>query len=227
MAAYALGRLVADVAAAARALGDGGRLHVVGHDWGGAIAWKLAMHHPEVVDRLVILNAPHPQRFAELLRTPAQAVRSWYTGAVQVPAVPELLLGARGRALLHATLGRMHYRPGAFTAEDHRQYDAAFSSPGALAAALNYYRAAARRARETLGAHVPRAAAVVRAPTLVLWGEDDPALLRANAEGLEPWVPELRVEFVPGAGHFVQSDAPGAVNASLAAFLAPGAVASR
>lgn len=219
VAAYALDRLVSDVAAVARALGGGRPVHVVGHDWGGAIAWKLGMHHPDVVDRLVILNAPHPRRFAELLRTPAQMLRSWYTGAVQVPAVPELLLGARGRALLHATLGRMHYRPGAFTDEDHRQYDAAFSSPGALAAALNYYRAAARGARRTFDSDAPRAEEVVRAPTLVVWGEDDPALLRANAEGLEPWVPDLRVRFVPGAGHFVQSDAPEAVNEALGTFL--------
>ena len=218
VAAYALGRLAADVAALARSLGAGGRAHVVGHDWGGAIAWRVATHHPEVVDRLAVLNAPHPRRFAELLRTPGQALRSWYTGAVQVPAVPELLLGARDRALLHAAWDRMHDRPGAFTAEDHRQYGAAFSSPGALPAALAYYRAAARRPGETFDSDVPPRDEVVRAPTLVVWGEEDPALLRANAEGLEPWVPDLRVHFVPGAGHFVQADAPEVVNARLAEF---------
>ncbi len=218
VAAYALDRLAGDVAALAGGLG-GGRVHVVGHDWGGAIAWRVAARRPEVVDRLVILNAPHPRRFAELLRTPAQARRSWYVGAVQVPMLPELLLAARGRALLHATWTALHRRPGAFTAEDHARYDAAFASPGALRAALAYYRAAARGARATLDADGLADRGVVRAPTLVLWGEEDPALVRANADGLGRWVPDLRVERVPGAGHFVQADAPGVVNDALGRFL--------
>ncbi len=217
VSAYALDRLAGDVAAVASTLG-GGRAHVVGHDWGGAIAWRVAARHPEVVARLAILNAPHPRRFVELLRTPGQALRSWYTGAVQVPVVPELLLGARGRALLHATWTSMH-RPGAFTAADHAAYDAAFSSPGALRAALAYYRAAARRPRQTFDADGAPGGDVVRAPTLVVWGEDDPALLRSNADGLEPWVADLRVVRVPGAGHFVQADAPAVVNEALGAFL--------
>ncbi len=218
VAAYVLDRLAGDVVGLAVALG-GGRAHVVGHDWGGAIAWRVATRHPDVVDRLAILNAPHPRRFAELLQTPAQALRSWYAGAVQVPAVPELLLAARGRALLHATWTAMHRRPGAFTAEDHARYDAAFASPGALRAALAYYRAAARHARDTLGRDVSARDDVVRAPTLVVWGDEDPALVRANAEGLERWVPDLRVERVPGAGHFVQADAPESVNDALRRFL--------
>ncbi|HEY0778619.1 MAG TPA: alpha/beta hydrolase [Gemmatirosa sp.] len=216
--AYALDRLAGDVVALAAALG-GGRVHVVGHDWGGAIAWRVAMRHPDAVDRLAILNAPHPQRFGELLRTPAQALRSWYVGAVQVPLVPELLLGARRRALLHATWTAMHHRPGAFTDVDHARYDAAFASPGALRAALAYYRAAARHARATLDRDGPPGGDVVRAPTLVVWGENDPALVSGNADGLERWVPDLRVRRVPGAGHFVQADAPDVVNASLTAFL--------
>lgn len=217
VAAYALDRLAADVAALAGAFG--GRVHVVGHDWGGAIAWRLAVRWPDVVDRLAILNAPHPRRFAELLRTPGQIVRSWYTGAVQVPVVPELLLEANHRALLHAAWSAMHRWPGAFTEHDHAVYDAAFSSPGAVWGGLAYYRAAARGPREAFDSDVPRSEEVVRAPTLVVWGEEDPALLRANAEGLGRWVPDLRVRRVPGAGHFVQSDAPGVVNEALGDFL--------
>ena len=218
IADYAIDRLAGDVAALAAALG-GGRAHIVGHDWGGAIAWRVAMRHPEAVNRLAILNAPHPRRFAELLQTPAQALRSWYVGAVQVPLVPEALLGAGGRALLHATWASMHRRPGAFTPIDHARYDAAFASPGALWAALAYYRAAARQPRATLDHDVAGDGDMVHAPTLVLWGEDDPALITANADGLERWVPDVRVERVPDAGHFVQADAPAVVNESLVRFL--------
>ncbi len=224
--AYALDRLAADVVALATTLGAG-RAHVVGHDWGGAIAWRVAMRHPEVVDRLVILNAPHPRRFGELLRTPAQALRSWYVGAVQLPIIPELLLEADRRALLHAAWRAMHRRAGAFTDADHAVYDAAFARPGALRAALAYYRAAARRPRQTFAHDAPpnatsgpaAAGDVVRAPTLVVWGQDDPALVAANADGLDRWVPDLRVARVPGAGHFVQADAPAAVNDALCGFL--------
>jgi pimeloyl-ACP methyl ester carboxylesterase len=213
--------LVADVRAAVASLGAG-RAHVVGHDWGGAIAWQLAARHPDAVDRLAILNAPHPDRFSELLRTPGQALRSWYVGAVQVPAVPELLLGAGRARLLLAALRAMHRRPGALTDADLRLYADAFSGPGALRAALAYYRAAARRPAES--ARTERA---VRRPTLVLWGQDDPALLAANADGLGRWVPDLRVERFPGAGHFVQADAPEAVNAALVRFFRAGRPAVR
>lgn len=216
--AYGLDRLTGDVVALADAFG-GGRVHLVGHDWGGAIAWRVAMRYPAAVDRLAILNAPHPRRFAALLRTSAQALRSWYIGAVQVPVVPELLLAAHGRALLHATWNAVHRRPGAFTAEDHARYDAAFATPGALHAALAYYRAAARRPRATLDADGAPGGDMVRAPTLVLWGEEDTALVSDNADGLARWVPDLRVERVAGAGHFVQSDAPDVVNAALRRFL--------
>ena len=216
--AYGLDRLAADVAAIAGSLGHG-RAHVVGHDWGGAIAWRVAMRHPAVVDRLVILNAPHPRRFAELLRTPAQALRSWYVAAVQVPIAPELLLEADGRALLHRVWRAMHRHPGAFTTNDAARYDAAFARPGALRSALAYYRAAARAPRTTFDHDGAPSGDVVRAPTLVIWGQDDPALVAANADGLERWVPNVRVERVAGAGHFVQADAPETVNDALRRFL--------
>lgn len=216
---YRMAALVADVRAAIASLGAE-RAHVVGHDWGGAIAWQLAAQHPEVVDRLAILNAPHPDRFAQLLRTPAQALRSWYVGAVQLPVLPELLLGAGRARLLLAALRAMHRRADALTAADLARYAAVFEAPGAVRAALAYYRAAARRPVEAL-----RTDRVVRRPTLVLWGQEDPALLAANADGLARWVPHVEVERFPGAGHFVQADAPEAVNASLVRFLGAGGAA--
>jgi pimeloyl-ACP methyl ester carboxylesterase len=212
--AYRMARLVADARAAVASLGVGSA-HVVGHDWGGAIAWQLAARHPEAVDRLVICNAPHPDRFSELLRTPAQAARSWYVGAVQVPLVPEFLLGAAGRRVLLGMLAAMHLRPDAFTDVDARRYRAAFRGPWGVRGPLAYYRASARHPRESL-----RTERRVERPTLVLWGQEDPALLPDNADGLERWVPDLRVERFPGAGHWVMADAAEAVNRSLLGFLA-------
>jgi pimeloyl-ACP methyl ester carboxylesterase len=209
-----MARLVADARAAVASLGVGSA-HVVGHDWGGAIAWQLAARHPEAVDRLVICNAPHPDRFSELLRTPAQAARSWYVGAVQVPLVPEFLLGAAGRRVLLGMLAAMHLRPDAFTDVDARRYRAAFRGPWGVRGPLAYYRASARHPRESL-----RTERRVERPTLVLWGQEDPALLPDNADGLERWVPDLRVERFPGAGHWVMADAAEAVNRSLLGFLA-------
>ena len=225
---YRMARLVGDVRAAILSLGTAsgaslgaGRAHVVGHDWGGAIAWRLAAEYPEVVDRLVVCNAPHPGRFGELLRTSSQALRSWYVAAVQLPALPELLLGAAGGRPLVALLRSMHRRPGAFTDADAARYRAAFEGPGAVRAALAYYRAAARQPSA-----VAREEHRLVRPTLVLWGQEDPALLPANADGLERWVPDLRVERFPGAGHWVMADAAEAVNASLVRFLGSSAGAA-
>lgn len=205
--------LADDVAALVAALGAR-RAHVVGHDWGGVIAWHLAARRPAVIDRLAILNAPHPVRMRALLGRSSQAARSWYVGAVQLPWLPERLLGAGGRRLLHRIWSGMHLRPGAFTAADHAAYDAAFAAPGAIRAALAYYRAL----RHT-GMTIPPEQRRIPHPTLVLWGENDPALVAANAEGLEPWVGDLRVVRVPDAGHWVMADAPELTNATLARFL--------
>jgi pimeloyl-ACP methyl ester carboxylesterase len=218
VAAYRMAALVADAAAVARAVGGGAPVRVVGHDWGGAVAWQLASRHPELVERLVVCNAPHPDRFAELLRTPAQAARSWYMGAVQVPLLPELVLGAAGRRILLGVLGAAHRRPAAFTAEDRVRYRAAFAGPWGVRGPLAYYRAAARHPGESF-----RTERRVARPTLVLWGQEDPALLPENADGLGGWVPDLRVERFPGAGHWVMADAAEAVNRALVGFLAGAA----
>jgi pimeloyl-ACP methyl ester carboxylesterase len=116
----------------------------------------------------------------------------------------------------------MHLRPGALTDADVARYDAAFASPGALRAGIAYYRAAARRAGESLGT-----GRTVDRPTLLVWGERDPALRPENADGLERWVPDLRVERVPAAGHFVQADAPDVVNRAIVRFLRAGRPAVR
>jgi epoxide hydrolase 4 len=194
----------------------GGRADVIGHDWGGIIAWRLAAQQPQSVRRLAILNAPHPGRFLQVLRRhPRQLLRSWYVLFNQLPLLPELLLRARSFALLRRVLRRTE--GGALMASEAEldEYVRAFSRPGALTAAVNYYRAAARA---TLGGRWPDDDRV-RAPTLVIWGEKDRYLDRRLLERLDEHVLDLRIERLPHAGHFVHWQDPGTVNELLLAFL--------
>jgi pimeloyl-ACP methyl ester carboxylesterase len=194
-------------------LAGAGRATVVGHDWGGAIAWQLAMERPEVIERLAILNAPHPAAFRRELRRARQWLRSWYIGFFQLPWIPEWFLRLGNFALLERMLRRQPVRPDAFTTEDIRRYQQALSTPGALTAALHYYRAAWRdRARAARGM------GQVTCPTLLIWGERDAYLGVGLTQGLEPWVPNLRIERLD-ASHWVQNDAVETVNRLLVDFL--------
>jgi pimeloyl-ACP methyl ester carboxylesterase len=212
---YRLDLVADDVASVIAALG--GRAHmVVGHDWGGAVAWHLATRHPGVFTRLAILNSPHPARFKRLMRErPTQALAASYMVAFQVPWLAERALGAFDHALLRRVWRAAHARRGAFTRDDEAAYIAAMSRPGALTAALSYYRAVARH-----GATVPAERRRLPHPVKLVWGMRDPALSPRNTEGLERWVPDVRVLRIPDAGHWVMVDAPEATNAELLSFLA-------
>ncbi|WP_227354652.1 alpha/beta fold hydrolase [Haladaptatus salinisoli] len=218
---YRTDELVGDAAALVDRFGEESA-SVVGHDWGGVVAWETAIRRPERVDRLAVLNAPHPGRYREAIRSPEQLLRSWYALFFQLPKVPELLLSARDYAGIEGMLRGSAESPDAFTEEDIRRYVEAAARPGALTAALDYYRAAFREnAPEELRARLggTRRSFDVRAPTLLIWGERDPALSVELTEGLERWVPDLRVERLPDAGHAVQNDAPDRVNELLVEFL--------
>jgi pimeloyl-ACP methyl ester carboxylesterase len=208
--------LAQEVADLIVALGAGSAT-VAGHDWGGGLAWLLAMHHPERIQRLVVLNAPHPIRFLKGLRSARQLRRSWYMFAFQLPWLPERLVAARDFRALRRALRRQPTRPGAFTAQDIDHYVAAAAQPGALHAAINYYRAAVR-ANPLAQAHTLRR---VDAPTLVIWGERDRYLGRELAEPDRAWVPDVRVERIAEASHWVQADAPQRVTKLMVDFLQP------
>ena len=206
VAAYRIDEVARDVATLVQQLG--GPAIVVGHDWGGVIAWHLAMYHPAVVDSLVVLNAPHPVPFRrELTRLSSQPLRSWYAAFFQLPKVPEAMLSAFDFALFKRTL-----RQGPAQSEsDVGEYMSAFRAPGALTAALNYYRAAAR---------FPRARArAIPHPALLLWGVRDPFLVPSLTEGLGEWVPKLQVERLHDAGHWLHHTHAPQVNAGMLAFL--------
>lgn len=225
--AYRISALVADAVALIDALADG-RAHVVGHDWGGVIAWELAAREPTAVDRLAILNAPHPGRYDRALRDPDQLLRSWYVGFVQLPWLPERLLTARDGAAIRRLLRTDPVDPSAFSPTDRDRYAAAFCRGSAATAALNYYRALFRgtvtgAVRDAIpgvdaGIDAQLSDGYVDRPTLLLWGEQDTALSPRLTEGLDEWVPELRIERFPDASHWLQADAPEAVNAALVDF---------
>jgi pimeloyl-ACP methyl ester carboxylesterase len=213
--------LVADVSGLVEYF-DCEQARVVGHDWGGLVAWATAIRRPAVVEKLTVLNAPHPERYRrELRRNPEQWRRSWYAGGFQLPWLPEFLLGARDCERV-AEMLRETANPGTFDETDLQRYREAACRPGALTAMLNYYRAAFREeVRETVRALLggERPSREVRVPTLLVWGEDDPALGVELTDGVERWVPDLRVERFPDATHWVQNDRPEAVSESVVDFL--------
>ncbi len=223
--AYRLSTLADDVAALVRTL-DTSVAHVVGHDWGGVVAWATAMAHPERVSTLAVLNAPHPLKYVRDLSL-EQARRSWYALLFQVPWLPERALAARDFATLERLFEEGVAVPDAFTDEDLRRYKVAFDRPGALESALNYYRAFGRgTVRKQLPGAIPlvgdrlvASPSPIEVPTLVLWGERDPALSVDQTVGLERYVEDVRVERFPDASHWVQFDASDRVNEALLSFL--------
>jgi pimeloyl-ACP methyl ester carboxylesterase len=187
--AYRLPELVADVLAIADRLGAE-TFHLVGHDWGGVVAWRLAGQHPDRVATLTAVSTPHPRAFARALVAGTQALRSAYIPVFRLPRLPELLLGAHRQWGLRRLLAR-----DGLGAEWVDTYTRALAQPGALSAALAWYRAAT-----PFGLRVPRASV----PTLYVWGSGDPALGPRAAVTTGRWVTgAYRFEVLAGAGHWL------------------------
>jgi pimeloyl-ACP methyl ester carboxylesterase len=200
--AYQLPDLAKDIAGFIAQSGDASCI-LAGHDWGGAVAWFVAMLHPHLVERLIILNSPHPVPYLrEMRRSWRQKWRAKYQLFFQPPYLPELAMGAFRYRMLRRSLARL----GRFTAEEIERYVEAWSKPGSLRAMSNYYRAAARRK----GMH--RVMRPITAPTLMIWGDRDPFFTAATLRDFNEYVPNLRIDHIPDAGHFVQTDAPDRVN---------------
>jgi pimeloyl-ACP methyl ester carboxylesterase len=206
---YAMDRLVEDVVQLMERESKGPAF-LVGHDWGGVIAWRCAALHPGLIRKLAILNAPHPTSYRRLLwRSPRQWLRSGYVGMFQFPWLPELVLRGGDYWLIERALRR---QPGSnvFTEEDIAAYKEALRVPGALTSALNYYRAAVRHSRWLYTE--PQQVAL---PTLLIWGERDPYLSSKLTRNLDSLVPHLRIERLATIGHWVQNEAARTVNALL------------
>jgi len=220
VADYRMEALTADVAALIQHAGEENAV-VVGHDWGGAVAWETAIRLPQVVRRLVVLNAPHPAAMLRELRTVEQLRRSWYMFFFQLPWLPEALARLGDYSALEAVFRRDPTRAGAYSDEDIRLYRQAVARPGALTGGINYYRALFRQApAEALRGM--RALPTITVPTLLIWGMRDRYLGPRLLNGLDQWVANLRVERLPDASHWVMADEPQRVNDLLLRFLRDG-----
>jgi pimeloyl-ACP methyl ester carboxylesterase len=204
---YRTETLVADMVAFIQQVA-GGQAVLVGHDWGGIIAWRVAMQHPALVRKLVILNSPHPSVYVRRLRRGRQMLRSWYALAFQLPLLPELFLSSFHFRLLTGAAAR--------TDAEREIYEEAFSQPKALRSALNYYRAAFR---DLVMRRKSSRTTRINVPTLVLWGDQDRALGTELLEGLEQYVDKLTIMRFRDVGHWVHIDAADRVNEEMLRFL--------
>ena len=210
---YLASLLVDDVAAIVDAA-EASEVVLIGHDWGAALAWQFAIDQVRPLDRLVIMNVPHPTLFFRGLRTFRQLRKSWYIFFFQLPWLPEWVLKRNHAEAVGKVFTETAVHPERFDATAVRAYRAAAAEPGALRAMLNWYRAIPFGARDALG-DVP----TIETPTLMVWGEQDVALGKELTEGTDELVDDLTLRFLPDASHWVQQDQPDVVNAMLAAFL--------
>ncbi|MCA9704913.1 MAG: alpha/beta hydrolase [Myxococcales bacterium] len=213
--AYRVERLAADVAQLVERLGER-KAAVVGHDWGGMVAWWFAMRHPERLSRLTILNSPHPEHQLAMMRSAEQVRKSSYMLYFQLPVLPERHLMRRGGAVLREMFRTDPEREGAFSEADIDRYVQAMSG-GTTRAALNYYRALLRRSPFGLR----RALRRVDAPVQVIWGVRDRHIGMEYGRPSAHLAPDLRFDPIDDASHWVQVDRPAQVNARLKEFLDP------
>jgi len=220
---YRIQSVVEDVRQLASHLNGGKPLVLVGHDWGGVVAWVVAMRHPDLVRKLVIINAPHPAVFdRELANNPAQQRASQYMLFFR-SAQAESTLTANNYAMLLSFFGDPR-RTGHFSHEDDQAYAAAWSQPGAITGGLNYYRAAQvgppeSGRRESVASATRLTDFRVTVPTLVIWGEKDSALLVGNLDGLDAYVSNLVVKRLPDGTHWVVHEKGPLVNRLIREFI--------
>jgi pimeloyl-ACP methyl ester carboxylesterase len=211
---YAMPHLLDDIAALIDASGAR-ETTLIAHDWGAVIAWVFAMRRVRPLQKLAILNVPHPGVFVEKIRTLAQLRKSWYMFFFQLPVIPELgLRRGRASAIAGAFVG-MAVDKSKFPREVTDVYRQNALEPGALTAMINYYRALFRHGRGELKQGYP----LIETPTLIVWGEADKALGKETTYGTDRFVKNLTIRYLPNVSHWVQQEAPDVVNAMLEAFL--------
>ncbi|QCR22217.1 alpha/beta fold hydrolase [Pontibacter sp. SGAir0037] len=187
---------------------------LVGHDWGGAVAWAMGMHFPHLLQKLVILNMPHPAVMEEnLQKNPSQMLKSWYTGFFQAPFLPEKTAEAFDfKFLVKSMTGTA--REGAFTEEDLVAYKEAWQQPNAIEAMINWY-----RAYKYSSLFIDKE---VETPTLLIWGKNDATLGQEMAEPSIGKCPNGKLEFLNNATHWLHHEEPARVNKLISVFLGIG-----
>jgi pimeloyl-ACP methyl ester carboxylesterase len=227
--AYEYSVLLEDIRQFADHFSPNRQFTLVGHDWGGVLAWRFAITHPNRLNRLVIINAPHPRVYARLLTSdPEQRSASQYVFANR-GLQAEKTLSEHNYAALVSRILDPGLKSGAFTQEDKAAYLEAWSQPGALTGGLNYYRANrsgpptpgqdTRLSASTVENDKLEGPSIVKVPTLVIWGEQDMRLLSKNLDGLEQFVPLLTVKRIADGSHWVVHEKPMQVNAYMRAFI--------
>jgi epoxide hydrolase 4 len=191
---------------------------IVGHDWGGALAWAFAIYYPHMSSRLIVMNAPHPQAMQREFRTLKQLRKSWYIFVFQIPWLPEAFLLRNHANEIGRMLKGVALQKAVFPPEVTALYQEAMSKPGAMTAGLNYYRQYFRRPPVSVARNNGETAHI-SAPTLLIWGEHDIALGIELTQGLEQWVDQIEVKRLPDSGHWVQQEQPDKVNQLMLNFL--------
>ncbi|HAC65251.1 MAG TPA: epoxide hydrolase [Cyanothece sp. UBA12306] len=187
---------------------------LVGHDWGGALAWHFADQYPEMLDQLIVLNIPHPAKFSQGLFTPQQLMRSWYIFFFQIPYLPEFWCRWNDYQMIASAFTKMAIDSSAFSSRDIQAYREAAAKPGALTAAINYYRCIFRGLFNS-----QKSWRKIAVPTLMIWGENDTALGKELTYGTADYVENFTIKYIPNCSHWVQQEKPQLVNQYISDFL--------
>jgi len=215
--AYKMSDFIKDVEGVIKGLGYESCV-LVGHDWGGAIAWHFACVHPEMVQKLIVLNIPHPAKFAEGLNTIEQLLKSWYIFFFQLPALPEWLLQLNDYEAIASGFLNSAVEKSAFTDADLEAYKDAFAKRGALTSGINYYR------NIFPGIFEKKTWEKLQVPTLTIWGENDDFLGKELTYHTEDYVEDFQIWYIPNCGHWVQQEKPDLVNQYMRGFLSRDSV---
>ena len=217
ISAYLIDRLMEDVAALIDASGAK-TVTLIGHDWGAGLAWTFATNKVRPLERLVIMNVPHPGlMMLKMRRSWAQLKKSWYMFFFQIPALPERMMTANYARAVRQAFHGMAIDKTHFTPDVLDRYAKDAQRPGAMTGMINWYRAALQ-----IGGKMRGPWPVIETPTLIVWGEEDTALGVELLDGTEAYVSNLTVRRLPGVSHWVQQEAPDQVNAILSAWLPGG-----
>ena len=208
---YKIDLLASDIAALIQHVGEQ-KAHLVGHDWGAAVAWHTAMRYPDSINQLAILNGPHPKVFERGIWRPSQLIKSWYMFFFQIPFIPEWFTAKRYSKFMHKISNKHYVNRGKLNSSDISVYSNVFKNRKDLRGPINYYRAVFRNPFSS-----KKSMSVINAKTLVIWGRKDRHLGIKLAEPKSRDVPDCRVEYL-NASHWVQQDQHSEVNKLLIEF---------
>ena len=199
---YRLQHLCGDIVALINKLTNK-KVIIVGHDWGGVVAWRMALDHPQLINHLVIINMPHPEVFTHTLKTsPVQILHSSYAAFFQLPYLPEWVCSAFGFAVLQRSLIKTS-NSGTFSKEDIAAYKKAWQQSGTLTAMINWYRAYKYNTASR---------GLIHLPVLLIWGENDAYLITKMAGESIDKCKNGKLEIIKGASHWVHHEQPQLVN---------------